>query len=72
MLVLSRKCGERIQVGEDIVITVTRCGRNRVVLGIDAPSEVPIRRFELGQDSEKSTSRQGTQSASPLVAARNS
>ena len=47
MLVLSRKEGERLIVGDDITITVTKCGRNRVVIGIDAPKEVPIKRAEI-------------------------
>lgn len=47
MLVLSRKQGERLIIGDDISITVTKCGQNRVVIGIDAPKEVPVRRAEL-------------------------
>lgn len=47
MLVLSRKVGERIQIGDDIVLTVTAIKGNRVQLGIDASHEVSIRRGEL-------------------------
>ncbi|MGH7128841.1 MAG: carbon storage regulator [Planctomycetaceae bacterium] len=47
MLVLSRKPGERIIVGEDIVITVVRITQNNVRLGIDAPRHVNIVREEL-------------------------
>lgn len=47
MLVLSRKQGERLVVGKDITITVTKCGRNRVVIGIEAPKDVPVQRGEL-------------------------
>lgn len=47
MLVLSRKEGERLVVGKDITITVTKCGRNRVVIGIEAPKEVAVKRAEL-------------------------
>ena len=49
MLVLSRKQGERLVVGEDITITITKCGRNRVVIGIDAPKEMPVKRAELSE-----------------------
>jgi len=47
VLVLSRKPGERILVGNDVVITVIRVGPNSVRLGIDAPESVNIVREEL-------------------------
>ena len=53
MLVLSRKQGERLVVGDDITITVTKCGRNRVVLGIDAPKDVAIKRGELQVEAKQ-------------------
>lgn len=46
MLVLSRKIEERILIGDDVVITVTRIGRNVVSIGVDAPKDVPIRRAD--------------------------
>jgi len=50
MLVLSRKPGERIVIGDDITITVVRIGPNNVRLGIDAPREYNIVRDELRRD----------------------
>ena len=47
MLVLSREVGERIMVGDNIVITVTRISPNSVRLGIEAPKEMNIARDEL-------------------------
>ena len=47
MLVLSRKAGERILIGDDIKVTVVRIGPNTVRLGIDAPREKNIVREEL-------------------------
>lgn len=47
MLVLSRKVGERIVIGENIVITVTSLKGDRVKLGIQGPPEVPIHREEV-------------------------
>ncbi len=47
MLVLSREVGERIKVGDDIVITVCRISPNSVRLGIEAPKEMNIARDEL-------------------------
>ncbi len=47
MLVLSRKLGERIFIGEDIVITLVDIDRGKVRIGIQAPRDVPIYREEL-------------------------
>lgn len=47
MLVLSRKPGERIMIGENITVTIVRIGPNSVRLGIDAPREMNIVREEL-------------------------
>ena len=47
MLVLSRRAGEQIQIGDSIVVTVVRVGPQEVRLGIDAPQEVEIVRTEL-------------------------
>ncbi len=47
MLVLSRKIGERIHIGENITIEIRRVAGNRVTLALDAPREVRILRGEL-------------------------
>jgi carbon storage regulator len=47
MLVLSRKPGERILIGDEIAVTVVRVGPNTVRLGIDAPRNMNIVRDEL-------------------------
>lgn len=47
MLVLSRKQKERLKLGDSIVVTVVRVSRDRVRLGIDAPSEIQVVREEL-------------------------
>lgn len=56
MLVLSRKVGERIWIGEDISITVVRITGGGVRLGIDAPSEMPVVREELKLKLEQNKS----------------
>ena len=61
MLVLSRKVGERIRIGDGIVVTVVRVTGGGVRLGIEAPPEMPVIREELYQEiqaereSEQST-----------------
>lgn len=47
MLVLSRKQGETIHIGDEIVLEVRRIVGNRVVLAIDAPEKYRILRGEL-------------------------
>lgn len=47
MLVLSRKKGEEILIGDDIVVTIHRLSGNRVSLGIKAPNDYRIVRGEL-------------------------
>ena len=47
MLVLTRKPGERILIGDDIVITVLDARRDGVRLGIEAPKGVKIQRDEV-------------------------
>lgn len=47
MLVLSRKLGEKICIGDNICITVVDVERGKIRLGIEAPRDVPIFRQEL-------------------------
>ncbi|MEL6108487.1 MAG: carbon storage regulator [Planctomycetota bacterium] len=47
MLVLSRKAGEKLVIGDDVVLTINRISGNRVAIGIEAPRNVRIVRGEL-------------------------
>jgi carbon storage regulator len=47
MLVLSRKPGEKIVIGDSVTITIVRIGPNTVRLGIEAPRDMNIVRQEL-------------------------
>ncbi|MET1042598.1 MAG: carbon storage regulator CsrA [Microbacteriaceae bacterium] len=49
MLVLTRKAGEQILIGDDIVITVFESRGDGVRIGIDAPRGVKIQRNEIVQ-----------------------
>ena len=53
MLVLSRKIGERIWIGDDIAVTVVRITGGGVRIGIEAPSEMPVVREELKRKLEQ-------------------
>lgn len=47
MLVLSRKEGEQLVIGDNVVVTINRISGNRVAIGVEAPREVRIIRGEL-------------------------
>jgi carbon storage regulator len=47
MLVLSRKLGEKIVIGDNIVVTIVKIDRNQIRIGIDAPHDVPVYREEI-------------------------
>lgn len=47
MLVLSRKLGEKIVIGDNVVITVVKIDRNQIRIGIEAPQDVPVYREEI-------------------------
>ena len=52
MLVLSRKIGEKVVIGDGIVVVVKRILGQRVTFGIEAPEDVRIVRGELPRFDE--------------------
>jgi carbon storage regulator len=50
MLVLSRKPGERVLVGDDVEVIVLEVDGDRVKLGFEAPRYVPICRAEIHRE----------------------
>lgn len=53
MLVLSRRIGERLVIGPDIVITVIDVRSDGVRIGIDAPRDVRVSRAEILEAVER-------------------
>ncbi len=47
MLVLTRKVGEQVNIGNDIIVTVVEVDKGSVRLGIKAPKHIPIHRHEI-------------------------
>jgi len=66
MLVLSRKPGQRITIGERITVTVLEVRGSCIRLGIEAPREVPVHREELWADLTQGGS--ASAATSPLAA----
>ena len=57
MLVVSRKVGERILIGEKIAITVVKVGSSGVRIGIEAPKEMAVIREELAEQLRRAERR---------------
>lgn len=47
MLILTRRVGERIMVGDDVVVTVLDVNRTQARIGITAPKSTPVHREEI-------------------------
>lgn len=52
MLVLSRKQGESLRIGPDVIVKIVRIGPNAVRIGIDAPKDVNVVRTEIDHGRE--------------------
>ncbi len=52
MLVLTRRVGERIVIGDDVTVTVLEVRGDQVRLGVDAPREVQVFREEVLEDRD--------------------
>lgn len=55
MLVLTRRVGESIQIGDDVTITVVEQKGGHIRLGIEAPQTIDIKRGELLDRQDQST-----------------
>ncbi len=53
MLILTRKIGESIVIGDDIVIKVVETGKNSIRIGIDAPREITVLRQEVYESIQR-------------------
>ena len=53
VLVLSRKVGERILIGDKIAVTVVKIGHGGVRIGVEAPTELAVVREELATELER-------------------
>lgn len=49
MLVLSRRNGESIKIGKDVVVTVLGVRGEKIRIGVDAPKNVDVHRDEVAQ-----------------------
>ena len=61
MLLLTRKLGENIRIGDDVKITIVEVKGNHVKLGIDAPPSVKVHREEIYERIQQENRRQAQQ-----------
>ncbi|MBC6903994.1 carbon storage regulator [Saccharophagus sp. K07] len=47
MLILSRKTGEKLMIGDDVELTILGIKGNQVRVGVSAPKDVPVHREEV-------------------------
>mgnify|MGYP001206276318 FL=1 len=57
MLILTRRVGESLMIGDDVTITVLGVKGNQVRIGVDAPKEVAVHREEILNRIEDAASR---------------
>ena len=70
MLVLSRHRDESIMIGDDVVITVVDIRGDKVRLGIEAPTSIPVHRqevYEAIKRENEQAARMGREDASQVI-----
>lgn len=67
MLVLSRKVGERILIGDKISVTIVKIGHGGVRIGVEAPPELAVVREELARELERTERALASGHAEPIA-----
>lgn len=67
VLVLSRKVGERILIGDKISVTIVKVGHGGVRLGIEAPPELAVVREELAEELRRAEEALAAEQAETLA-----
>jgi carbon storage regulator len=71
MLVITRKAGESLCLGDDVTVTVLEISGSVVRLGIEAPAEVPVFRHEIWEAVKAENVAAADKSIADLPSAQN-
>lgn len=61
MLILTRRVGETLMVGDDVTVTVLGVKGNQVRIGVNAPKDVSVHREEIYQRIQREKSQETDQ-----------
>ncbi|MAY41731.1 MULTISPECIES: carbon storage regulator CsrA [unclassified Neptuniibacter] len=61
MLILTRRVGETLMVGDDVTVTVLGVKGNQVRIGVNAPKDVSVHREEIYQRIQREKAEEGNQ-----------
>jgi carbon storage regulator len=65
MLILTRRIGETIMIGDDVIVTVLGVSGNQVRVGIKAPRAVAVHREEVYERLKPVLQEEGTEAPAP-------
>lgn len=66
MLILTRKIGQAIKIGDKVKVTIVDMKGNQVKIGIDAPRDIPVHREEIYNLIQEENKRAAAQSPKAL------